>query len=90
MAERGVRKKLTGVVVSKKMEKTAMVLISRIKKHDTYKKYLRRQSKYMVHDPQNRCSVGDRVRIIESRPLSKRKRWQLLEVIARGAQSEAE
>ena len=81
MMERGKRKNLTGVVVGNEMDKTAMVLVSRIKKHRTYGKYIRSQKRYMVHDPQNTCQIGDRVRIIESRPVSKRKRWQVIEVI---------
>ncbi len=79
--ERGKRKNLTGVVIGNEMDKTAMVLVSRIKKHRTYGKYIRSQKRYMAHDPQNTCQIGDRVRIIESRPVSKRKRWQVIEVI---------
>lgn len=78
---RGVRKQLTGVVVETKMDKTAVVLVNRLKKHPTYKKYIRSRKKYMVHDPQNRCHTGDKVRIIESRPVSKRKRWQVLNIL---------
>lgn len=85
MTQRGVRKRLVGVVVGNRMDKTAAVLVSRLKKHRTYKKYMRSQTKYMVHDPENRCMVGDRVRIIETRPISKRKRWQVLEVLERSA-----
>jgi small subunit ribosomal protein S17 len=81
MKERGVRKKLTGIVVGDKMDKTIMVLVSRLKKERTYGKYVRSQSKFMVHDPRNTCQVGDKVKIIETRPLSKRKRWQVLEKI---------
>jgi len=81
MTGRGVRKKLIGVVVGSKMNKTAMVLVSQLKKHRTYGKYVKSQTKYMAHDPQNRCQLGDRVKIIETRPLSKRKRWQIMEVI---------
>lgn len=84
--ERGKRKKLTGVVVGDGMDKTAMVLVSRIKKHAAYGKYIRRQKKYMAHDPQNACKVGDRVRIIESKPISKRKRWQVIEVVESSGQ----
>jgi small subunit ribosomal protein S17 len=80
MTGRGLRKRLAGTVVSNRMEKTAVVLVERLTKHRTYGKYVRRRSKYMVHDPQNMCQIGDKVRIIESRPLSKRKRWQLIEV----------
>ncbi|RLB19583.1 MAG: 30S ribosomal protein S17 [Deltaproteobacteria bacterium] len=81
MRQRGVKKRLVGSVVSDKMDKTVVVLVERLTKHPTYKKYIRKRSKYMAHDPQNRCGIGDRVRIIESRPISKRKRWQVLEII---------
>ena len=89
MTQRGVRKKLVGVVVSNRMDKTAAVLVSRLKKHRTYKKYIRSQTRYMVHDPENRCMVGDRVRIIETRPISKKKRWQVLEVLESSAIQES-
>lgn len=89
MAERGVRKKLTGIVVSKQTDKTAMVLVSRLKKHKTYGKYMRRHTKYMVHDPQDRCNVGQKVKIIETRPISKKKRWQLLGIIEKGVDEES-
>ena len=81
MRERGKRKNLVGIVVGNGMDKTAMVQVSRIKKHKTYKKYLKSQSKYMAHDPQNTCRVGDRVRIVEMRPVSKMKRWRIAEII---------
>jgi small subunit ribosomal protein S17 len=80
MSERGIRKKLSGIVVGEKMDKTAMVLVSRLKKHRTYGKYYREQKKYMAHDPNNRCRVGDKVSIIESKPISKHKRWQVIEI----------
>jgi len=89
MKRRGVRKKLTGVVIGNKMDKTAMVLVERLKKHRTYMKYVRSQTKYMTHDPQNRCQVGDRVRMIESRPISRRKRWQVVEIIEKGNRGES-
>ena len=89
MTQRGVRKKLVGVVVSNRMDKTAAVLVSRLKKHRTYKKYIRSQTRYMVHDPENRCMVGDRVRIIETRPISKKKRWLVLEVLESSAIQES-
>jgi len=63
------------------MNKTALVLVERLTKHRTYNKYVKRRVKYMAHDPQNLCQIGDKVRIIESRPLSKRKRWQVIERI---------
>jgi small subunit ribosomal protein S17 len=81
MKGRGVRKKLTEIVVGDKMDKTIMVLVSRLKKERTYGKYVRSQNKFMVHDPMNSCQVGDKVKIVETRPLSKRKRWQVLEKI---------
>lgn len=81
MRERGVRKKLTGVVVGTKMDKTAVVLVKRLKKHNTYNKYIRRNTKYLAHDPNNICQAGDRVRITESRPISKFKRWQVVEIV---------
>ncbi|MFC1862332.1 30S ribosomal protein S17 [Thermodesulfobacteriota bacterium] len=81
MTERGIRKILTGVVIKNKMDKTAVVLVNRLKKHMTYKKYVKSQTKYLSHDPQNMCNIGDKVKIIESRPLSKMKRWQILEIV---------
>ena len=83
MAERGLRKKLVGTVVSNKMDKTAVVLVNRLTQHGAYKKYLRTRSKYYAHDSQNSCQIGDKVRIIESRPISKKKRWQVMEIISR-------
>jgi len=81
MRERGVRKKMNGVVVRSSIDKTAVVVVDRLKKHGTYAKYIRRYSKYLVHDPMNKCQIGDKVRIVECRPISKNKRWQLLEII---------
>ncbi len=81
MRERGVRKKMSGVVIRNSKDKTAVVVVDRLKKHGTYNKYIRRYSKYLVHDPLNRCQIGDKVRIVESRPISKNKRWQLLDII---------
>jgi small subunit ribosomal protein S17 len=82
MTERGLRKKLVGTVVSNGMDKTALVLVERLTKHPTYNKYMKKRAKYMAHDSQNRCQIGDKVRIIESRPLSKRKRWHIIERIS--------
>ena len=90
MTGRGVQKSFVGVVISNKMDKTAVVMVSRIKKHRTYKKYIRSQAKYMAHDPQNRCRLGDRVRIIETRPISKRKGWQVIEIIERSVEEDLE
>jgi len=84
MTSRGLKKKLVGKVISDRMDKTAVVLVERLTKHGVYEKYLRRRSKYMAHDPENKCGIGDTVRIIESRPVSKRKRWQVVEIIEKG------
>jgi small subunit ribosomal protein S17 len=81
MTERGSRKRLAGTVVSNQMNKTALVLVERLTKHSSYKKYVRRRAKYMAHDPKGMCQVGDKVRIIESRPISKRKRWQVIDIL---------
>ena len=89
MTGRGVRKKLIGVVIENKMDKTAVVKVSRLKKHKTYNKYIRSRAKYMTYDPLNRCQVGDKVKIIESRPISKRKRWQVVEIIQKGTTEES-
>ena len=83
MAERGQRKKLVGTVISNRMDKTAVVMVERLTKHATYKKYVRRRAKYMAHDPRNVCQIGDKVGIIESRPTSKRKRWQVDDIIVK-------
>ncbi|KAA0888882.1 30S ribosomal protein S17 [Oryzomonas japonica] len=81
MSERGHRKTQLGVVVSDKMEKTVVVKVDRLVKHQLYNKYIKRSVKYKVHDEQNVCKVGDRVQIIECRPLSKDKRWSLKQII---------
>lgn len=81
MTKRGLRKKLIGKVINNSSDKTVMVLVERLTKHRTYNKYFRRRSKHMAHDPQNMCQIGDKVSIIESRPISKRKRWQVVGVI---------
>lgn len=81
MAERGLRRKLVGTVVSNKMDKTAGVLVERLTQDKSYNKFIRRHAKYMAHDPKNMCQIGDKVRIVESRPLSKRKRWQVIEIL---------
>ncbi len=83
MRERGVRKKLIGVVISDKMDKTAIVLVRGLKKHKMYRKYVTTRAKYVAHDPQNNCQIGDKVKIVESRPMSRTKRWQVVEVVER-------
>ncbi|MBT3350001.1 MAG: 30S ribosomal protein S17 [Nitrospinaceae bacterium] len=81
--ERGRRKVRNGVVVSNKMDKTVTVEVVRTFQHTTFKRVVRRSKKYVVHDGENTLKQGDQVRIIETRPMSKRKRWRLLEVIER-------
>lgn len=81
--ERGRRKVMTGQVVSTAMQKSAVVTIERLVKHPTYGKYVRRRSKFMIHDEKNECHVGDVVRFMETRPLSKDKRWRLLDFVTR-------
>jgi small subunit ribosomal protein S17 len=82
MSEGGLRrKKLVGIVISDRMDKTALVVVERLAKDPVYQKFLKRRAKYMAHDPQNLCKVGDKVRIVESRPISKHKRWRVSEVI---------
>lgn len=81
MSERGHRKLQVGIVVSDKMEKTVVVRVDRLVKHPVYNKYIKRSVKYKVHDEKNNCKIGDRVQIIECRPLSKDKRWSLKQII---------
>jgi len=75
------RKEKIGEVVSNKMQKTVVVKIDRLVKHPVYKKYIRRTTKFKAHDEENRCKVGDKVRIRETRPLSKEKRWRVVEIL---------
>lgn len=82
MSERGLRRTVVGTVVSNKMDKTVVVQVERLVKDQQYKKYVRRRSKFMAHDEGNECSVGDRVRIVEHRPLSKKKRWKVQQTLS--------
>ncbi len=79
--ERGRRKTQVGTVISDKMDKTVTVLVERIAKHPVYKKYIRKRAKFKAHDEKNACRIGDKVLIVETRPLSKEKCWRVLEVI---------
>lgn len=79
--ERTNRKTRVGRVVSDKMDKTAVVAVERTTRHPLYGKIIRVTKKYKVHDPENACGVGDKVRIMETRPLSKEKRWRLVEIL---------
>ena len=81
MAERGNRKTRTGVVVSDKMDKTIVVEIRTRVKHPLYGKIMNRTTRLKAHDEENACGVGDRVMVMETRPLSKDKRWRLVQII---------
>jgi len=89
MSTRGVRKERSGWVVSDRMQKTVVVAVERTVMHPRYKKYLRRRSKFKAHDESNQCRVGDRVLIVECRPLSRDKRWRVSKVLERAATTEA-
>lgn len=81
MAERNLRKTRTGVVTSNKMDKTITVAVERKVKHPIYGKFVKKTTKFHAHDEKNECTIGDIVRIMETRPLSKTKRWRLVEVV---------
>ena len=81
MAERNLRKTRVGLVVSDKMDKTVVVAIVDNVKHPLYKKIVKRTGRLKAHDEQNECRVGDRVEVMETRPLSKDKRWRVVEII---------
>ena len=81
--ERNLRKERVGVVTSNKMEKSIVVSIERKVKHGLYGKFVKKTSKFVVHDEENSCNEGDTVRIMETRPLSKNKNWRLAEIIER-------
>ena len=81
----GQQKVRNGVVVSDKMDKTVVVLVERLVQHVQYKKYVKQRKKYKAHDPENRCKTGDVVTIVETRPLSREKRWLVREVLKQAA-----
>lgn len=81
MAERALRKTRIGVVVSNKMDKTITVAIERRVPHPLYKKFFKKTTKLMAHDEKQECALGDKVKIMETRPLSKNKRWRLVEIV---------
>ncbi len=85
MNQRGRRRTLVGLVVSDKMDKTVVVRVERPVQDPRYKKYIRRYSKFMAHDESNACSIGDRVQIIEHRPISKLKRWKVQSTLVKAA-----
>ncbi|MGB3905990.1 MAG: 30S ribosomal protein S17 [Anaerolineae bacterium] len=78
---KGRRKSMVGRVVSDKMDKTVVVVVERLRRHPLYKKVIRIRKKFKAHDADNACQIGDEVRIVESRPLSKEKRWVVEEIL---------
>jgi small subunit ribosomal protein S17 len=81
MKERGKKKQVVGTIVSNKMDKTVIVLVERLVKHPLYQKYIKRRSKFAAHDESNACSIGDTVKITESRPISRTKKWRVSEIV---------
>ena len=81
MDTRGNKRTIQGMVVSDKMDKTVVVQAERLVKHPKFHKYIKRYAKYKAHDKDNSCGLGDRVVIVESRPLSKEKRWRVCEIL---------
>jgi small subunit ribosomal protein S17 len=81
--DRGTRKVIQGIVSSDKMNKSRVVVVERRVKHPLYKKYVKKTSKFMAHDEKNESHIGDTVKIMEARPLSKNKRWRLVEIVER-------
>ncbi|MCQ2161220.1 MAG: 30S ribosomal protein S17 [Bacteroidales bacterium] len=79
--ERNLRKERIGIVVSNKMEKTIVVAVERKEKHPLYGKFVKKTTKFVAQDEKNECGVGDTVRIMETRPLSKTKNWRLVEIV---------
>ncbi len=83
METRNLRKERTGVVVSNKMEKSIVIAVKRKEKHPIYGKFVNKTSKLTAHDEKNECNIGDLVRVMETRPLSKSKCWRLIEILER-------
>jgi small subunit ribosomal protein S17 len=81
--ERNLRKERIGLVASNKMDKSITVVVERKVKHPMYGKFVKKTTKFMAHDEKNECNIGDTVRIMETRPLSKNKCWRLVEIIER-------
>ena len=81
MEERRRRKTKTGLVLSDKMDKSVIVSVERVERHPLYGKFFKKTSKFVAHDEKNECQIGDKVKIMETRPLSKLKRWRLVEVL---------
>ncbi len=81
MDQRGKKTTIEGIVISDKMDKTIVVRVERLVKHPVFHKYIKRYVKYKAHDENNDCKTGDRVMISESRPLSKEKRWRMIQIV---------
>ena len=81
MEERNLRKQLIGIVTSDKMDKSISVSVERRIQHPIYGKFVKKSNKFMAHDEKNECNIGDKVRIMETRPMSARKRWRLVEIV---------
>ncbi len=81
--ERNLRKERVGVVVSNKMDKSIVIMVERKVKHPMYGKFVKKSTKFMAHDEKNEANIGDTVRIMETRPLSKNKCWRLVEIVER-------
>ena len=81
--ERNLRKERTGLIVSNKMDKSIIVLVTRKEKHPIYGKFVKKSTKFIAHDEKNECNIGDTVLIMETRPLSKNKCWRLVEIVER-------
>jgi small subunit ribosomal protein S17 len=83
MEERNLRKERIGIVISNKMEKSVVIAVKTKSKHPKYGKFVNKTAKFYVHDEKNECNVGDTIRVMETRPLSKNKYWRLVEIIER-------
>ena len=81
MSNKPIRKEVKGIVDSNKMDKTIVVAVNKKVKHQFYGKYMKRTTKYYAHDPENQCQEGDLVKIKQTKPLSKLKRWELVEIL---------
>ncbi len=81
MEQRNLRKEMIGIVTSNKMDKTVVVSVERNVKHPIYKKIVKRTYKLKAHDEENQCQIGDKVKVMETRPLSKHKRWRIVEIL---------
>jgi small subunit ribosomal protein S17 len=88
MQAQGRRKTMVGEVVGNKMTKTVSVRVDRLMKHPKFKRYVRRSRTFMAHDEQSICQLGDKVKIIESRPLSRHKRWRVMAILERAESQE--